>query len=247
MPRLLLFLPLFLTACIEPGPPPAAPDPAADSVFALLGRLDTTAVPSAFARLQRMQHAVETVFEVYDETGAVVGRASRTVRYTPTHDGIAARVLAADSTGALPPGGLDDRVANPFPGVLPAEPAFLAARTREHYRYTMAPDTVVDGRRLRVAEARLRPEAGAGEAVRYVRYLLAPDRDAVAGLTVERGLTSVLFDESSRASVRLASVHGALLPVHVETEATVDTPGAPLRRYRLTQRITADPDRTASE
>jgi hypothetical protein len=96
----------------------------------------------------------------------------------------------------------------------------------------------VDGRRLRVVEARLRPEAAEEQAVRRVRYLLAPSSDAVLGVEVARATTSALFDEADRAVVLLQpGPEGARVPLRAVVETTVDVPGAAPRRLRLTQEV----------
>lgn len=246
VPRVFVFVSvvvtvLVLAACAEPSSAPPPSDPASDSVFALLGRLDTSVVAGAFRALEEHPHRVTTWFEVRDGDGLLLGEASRTVERTPTQDGITLRVLRADSSGTLRDGAFAPRLVNPLPTLLPDDPAYLALQTREHYRYHMAPDTSIDGQRFRVVEVRLATPANDELAIRHARYLLAPDSEALRGVAVDRRLTSVLFDEANQAEVILRlGPDGRLVPWSVSTTAQVDTPGAAPQQYRLWHRIDVD-------
>lgn len=234
-PCLLAFVVCFpiLVACEDTGPPVAPPEGDAEAALLLLARLDRGAVAEAYARLDRYVHTAEVHLTVRE--GEAVTTTARTVARRPTADGVEERLVAAESTGAL--GGAWPerlRLANPLSALLPDEPAFLAPRAWEQYRYSLGPDTTVAGRRLRVVEARLRPEASGEQAVRRVRYFLAPASDAVLGVAVERASASVLFDETDRAVVFLQpGPDGARVPALTVVETTVDVAGAAPRRLRL--------------
>jgi hypothetical protein len=226
-----LCLPLLAACGGDPAPEVGAPE---DAAFALLAALDAGAVAEAYRRLDRYAYTVE--LRLTEENAEGRRQAVRRLARRRGPAGGATRVVASE--GDFDEEAWGASVADPLPRLLPDEPPFLAPQSREQYRYTVGPDTVVSGRRLRVVEARLRPEAAEEQALRRVRYFLAPGSYQVLGVEVERASTSALFDEAGRAAVYLLpGPGGAPVPALAVAETTVDVPGEPPRRLRLEQRF----------
>ncbi|MDX1421008.1 MAG: hypothetical protein R3181_13670, partial [Rubricoccaceae bacterium] len=225
---------LPIAACADPPAPP--PEEGDDEAFALLTRLDVSAIAEAYSRLDRYAYTAEVRLSAHDGAGARA--ASRTVERHPTDDGIAERLVSSEGDEAMAQGwDATVRLVDPLPALLPDEPAFLSARSREDYRYRLA-DTLLGGARHRVVEAVLRPEAGGEQVIRRARFLLAPRTDRILGAEVVRRSASVLYDETAEASVRLRpGPGGAFVLDSAVVETTVDVPGASPRRLRLAQRV----------
>ena len=247
MLRALLVLPLLLVACSDAGSPSASTgDPAADSAYALLGSLDVGAVAEAYARLDRLPHTVEIQLETLDTAGQATASGSRTLRFTPTADGLEQTDMSVDTSGAAPGGGTwNERLsaANPLPRILPDDPAFLDPRVRDKYTYSARKDTTHEGQPRRIVEARLRDDAGGEQALRLARYTLDAN-GAILSVDAERLSTSALLDETSRVQVHLMPGPGGHpIPRRAVAETLVDVPGSAPLRLRLTQRFRLQDDR----
>ena len=232
MRALRLLLPLvgllLLSACGDASPQTAGANE--EAAFALLSSLDAGAVTEAYQRLDGYAYTVEV--RLTEEHAGERRQAQRRLTRRPTPDGVATRVVAVE--GAWGEEAWGDGAFNPLPPLLPDEPAFLTPQSREQYRYTVRPDTTIRGRRLRVVEARLRPEAGDEQAIRRARFLIDPRSDAVLGVEVDRASASALFDETGHAAVYLRpGPDDAPVPAHAVAETMVDVSGAPPRRLRL--------------
>ena len=212
----------------------AAPSgPVAGTPDALVGRLGSAALAASFARLAAVPYDARVVVEELDETSRRVGRFERTLRHTP---GQPDRLLATRGSGTLADtSGLDPaRLAlkDPMPSVLPDVPAYLAPSTLEQYA-------------VRVGRA-----AGAVRAVEVAhtadteqpveRVLAAVDTSTgdVLRMTVARQSRSAIYDEATRAEVRLRPAPGGALPVAVETTSIVSSPLSGTRTYRVAWRVT---------
>ena len=216
-----------------------------DSVLALLGRMQRTAFDSAFARLDAYTVTRRVRTDQLDTTGAVTASATRTIAYVPGGTGTLRR---ADSTGTFQRGGLLSGIAPPqTPRARPTnlstqaladQPAYLAPRTQEAYRYALRPGSLPGGTPVLVVEAKARAHGrGAEQGIRYARLTLDRASLQLVGLTVVRNSRILLFEEQSRLTLRLHPVDvgpgpAAWLPRRTRMHARVDVPFRPPRQFR---------------
>lgn len=183
-----------------------------DSALALLTAMKRVAFDSAFARLDEYAVTRHVRTEQLDTTGATTGFRTLTLRYAPGVE--AGTIQRADSAGSFQKGGLlsgitpgQRRAATPpnlAAQALPDQPAYLAPRTREAYRYALRPDTLLDGTPAYVIEAKARSgQRGGEQGVRYARLTVDRISLELVGLTVARASRILLFRENSLVTVRL--------------------------------------------
>lgn len=218
-----------------------------DSVLALLDRMQRTAFDSAFARLDAYAVTRRVRTDQLDTTGAVTASGTRTIAYAPGSG--AGTLRRADSTGTFRRGGLLSGIASPQaprarpPNVatqaLADQPAYLAPRTQEAYRYALRPASLQDGTPTLVVEAkaRARRASGADQGIRYARLTLDRASLQLVGLTVVRNSRILLFEEQSRLTLRLRPVDvgpgpAVWLPRRTRMHARVDVPFRPPRQFR---------------
>lgn len=234
-----LFFVFSVIGCGDAAPP-AEPDPADDGVFELLARLSPGDVDDAYVRLDGFAYTAQFSLAELDANDRVTASTSRTVRRHPTAEGVEETVLEADSSGTFVGSESVERllrVTNPLSAILPEEPAYLSARTRDRYAYEARADTTVSNEQLRVFQATLHSESADEQPVRYARYYLDAD-DAIVGVDALRITTSALFSETSRVKVWLQRFSdGTLLPLMAVSETTILTPGKQPKRLRLTHSV----------
>ena len=227
---------LSVAAC---APPAEAPAPAALSgpvdgtSAALAARLGPGAVASAFERLGAVAYDARVVVQELDESSRPVGRFERTVRHAP---GAPDRFLASRATGTLADtSDLDPArlmLRDPIPSVLPDTPAYLAPSTRDQYVVR------VGQARGAVRGVEVSHLADTEQAVQRVVAVVDTASGAVLRMTVARSSRSAIYDEATRADVRLQNGPAGLIPAAVETTSIVSTPLGGIRTYRVTWRIT---------
>lgn len=228
----------LLAACESPAEQAAtvaaAPSgPVAGTPDALVGRLGSAALAASFARLAAVPYDARVVVEELDETSRRVGRFERTFRHTPGQPDL---LLGTRGSGTLADtSGLDPaRLAlkDPMPSVLPDVPAYLAPSTREQYavRVGRAAGAV---RAVEVAHT-----ADTEQAVERVVAAVDTASGDVLRMTVARQSRSAIYDEATRAEVRLRPAPGGALPVAVETTLIVSSPLSGTRTYRVAWRVT---------
>ena len=183
-----------------------------DSVLAVLSRMNRTAFDSAFAQLDDYAVSRHVRTEQMDTTGATTAYRSLTIRY-PSGSG-AGTVRRADSAGAFREGGLlsgitpaQQRTAKPAnlaAQALTDQPAYLAPRTQEAYRYALRRDSSLYGAPVFVVEAKARSgERGRDQDIRYARLTIDRRSHELVGLTTARSSRILLFRESSQLTIRL--------------------------------------------
>lgn len=227
----------LLAACDSPADRAAAAAPSgpvAGTPDALVGRLGSAALAASFARLAAVPYDARVVVEELDESSRPVGRFERTLRHAP---GQRDRLLAAVASGTLADtSGLEPlRVQDPMPSVLAGVPAYLAPSTREQYavRVGRAAGAV---RAVEVAHT-----ADTEQPVERVVAAVDTSTGDVLRMTVARQSRSAIYDEATRAEVRLRPAPGGALPAAVETTSIVSSPLSGLRTYRVAWRITPRP------
>ncbi|MCS4116639.1 hypothetical protein [Salinibacter ruber] len=219
-----------------------ATDTPRDSALAVLARLDRTAFDSAFARLDAYAVTRDVRTEQLDTTGATTAYRTRTLRYPPgTGPGTIQR---ADSAGRFQGGGFLARLTpsqspRARPGnlagqALADQPAYLAPRTQEAYRYALRRDSLLDGTPTHVVEAKVRSgERGADRSIRYARLTVDRASHELVGLTTTRASRILLFRERSQITLRLRRAPDETWVPHLtRVRAVVDVPLRAPRQFR---------------
>ncbi len=221
-----------------------ATDVSRDSVLAVLTRLNRTAFDSAFARLDAYAVTRHVRTEQLDTTGTITARRTRTLRYPPGPD--PGTVQRADSAGQFRAGGLlaglsptpsrRTRPNNLAEQALSDQPAYLAPRTQEAYRYALRRDSLLDGTPTHVVEAKARSgERGADRSIRYARLTIDRASHELVGLSTTRASQILLFREQSQITLRLRRAPDeAWVPHLARTRAVVDVPLRAPRQFRTT-------------
>jgi len=167
-----------------------------------------------------------------------------TLRYAP--DSGAGTVQRADSAGRFRAGGLLSsltpsqepraRPGNLATQALPDQPAYLAPRTQEAYRYALRRDSLRDGTAAYVVEAKARvDERGDDQGIRYARLTIARPSRELVGLTTTRASQILLFRENSQMTLRLRRApdrRRGWVPHHTHVRALVDVPLRAPRQFR---------------
>lgn len=235
----------LLAACASPADRAAATaaapsGPVAGTPDALVGRLGSAALAASFARLAAVPYDARVVVEELDASSRAVGRFERTLRHAP---GQRDRLVTTVASGTLADtAGLDParlRVQDPMPSVLADVPAYLAPSTREQYavRIGRAAGAV---RAVEVAHT-----ADTEQPVERVVAAVDTATGDVLQMAVARQSRSAIYDEATRAEVRLRRGPGGALPAAVETTSIVSSPLSGIRTYRIAWRIT--PQRVAPQ
>jgi hypothetical protein len=213
-----------------------------DSVLAVLSRLNRTAFDSAFARIDAYAVTRRVRTEQMDTTGATTAHRTLTLRY-PARE-MPGTIQRADSAGTFREGGLlssitpaqrrTARPANLSLQALADQPAYLAPRTQEAYRYALRRDSLLDGTPVFVVYAKKRSdERGADQDVQYARLTVRRASHELVGLTTARSSRILLFRESSQLTIRLRSApNDEWVPHLARFRALVDVPFRTARQFR---------------
>jgi hypothetical protein len=243
---LFLLVPLF-AACGGSEPAPLSHDEVAvrDSALTLLSNADTDTLGDAFERLDAFRYRIVTQTEQLGD-GASVAQRTITAEVTPTADGPRADIVETDSSGAFDYGRFsvlasDGPVSplateNPAPLVLPEDPAYLDPRGREAFTFGFAPDTVLSGQRVQIVTVDAR--AGADDQpLRSARLYLHSTTGAVVGVRLQRRTESLVFSESSDATILLQpGPAGGWLPRLTRVETEVNALFSDAHRFRIARR-----------
>lgn len=222
----------------------AATEAPRDSVLALLDGMHRSAFDSSFAHLDEMAVTRHVRTEQLDTTGATTAYRTLTLRYEPGRQ--TGTVRRADSAGSFRDGGIlssitpaerrASKTANLAEQALPDQPAYLAPRTQEAYRYALRRDSLLDGTPTYVVEAKARTTGrGPEQDIRYARLTIDRASNELVGLTATRASRILLFRENSLLTFRLyrPSVSTQTwVPRLTRFRALVDVPFRPARQYR---------------
>lgn len=213
-----------------------------DSVLAVLARMDRAAFDTAFARLEAYGVTRHERTERLDTTGTTTAYRTLTLRYAPGSD--PGTVQQADSAGQFRGGGLLSsltpaserraRPANLAAQALADQPAYLAPRTQEAYRYALRHDSLRDGTAAYVVEAKARlDERGDDQSIRYARLTIARPTHELVGLTTTRTSQILLFREHSQTTLHLRRAPDETwVPHQTRVRAVVDVPLRTPRQFR---------------
>lgn len=183
-----------------------------DSVLAVLARMNRTAFDSAFATLEAYALTRHVRTEQMDTTGTTTAYRSLTLRHSPNQSH--GTIQRADSAGTFRDGGLLSGITpaqqrrstppNLAAQTLPDQPAYLAPRTQEAYRYALCRDTLLDDTPVVVVEATARADdRGQDQGIRYARLTIDRSSHELVGLTTIRTNRILLFRENSQITIRL--------------------------------------------
>ena len=220
----------------------ATTEVARDSVLAVLTHMNRTAFDFAFAQLDAYAVTRHVRTEQLDTVGVATAFHERTLRYPPgTSDGI---VQHADSAGSFREGGVFSsitpaqqptaRPADLAAQALADQPAYLAPRTQEAYRYALRRDTLLNDTPVFVVEAKVRrDERGEDQGIQYARLTIDRLSHELVGLTTVRTSRILLFRENSQITIRLRSApDGEWVPHLTRFRAVVDVPFRTPRQFR---------------
>ncbi len=236
---------LLAAGCADPSSSSALPTPeeeaAADSVLALLERLDDTPLRSAFEGLANHAHTQRARTAQFDADGALLASSEREVQY----DEQGARAIRSESSGTFDFGYLrrfassDENIeesalaASGFlEHIILNDPPYASARNREAWRYAFAPDSMLSAGPVRVVQITARPGFDASRSIRQVRLYLDRTSDRLAGLYVERTHTALWFREESVFFLSAASLaSGTWVPDRTRFETRVKLLLRPAQRF----------------
>lgn len=235
---------LFLAAgCADQNPPPLMPEElaAADSITALLERIDETALRSVFQSVSTRAHTQRIRTGQFDEDGTLLASREQEVR----HDAEGARTIHSESSGTFDFGYLRRFVSTDDPEeagfaasdlaeyIVPEDPPYAVARNREAWRYEFAPDSMLSAGPVRVIRITARPGFEVSRSIRHVRLYLDRMSDRLVGIYIERVHAALWFREESAfflSTVRLPS--GTWAPDHTRFETRIKLLLRPAQRFR---------------
>mgnify|MGYP006280850261 CR=1 FL=1 len=196
---------------------------------------------TAFSRLADFSFTRYVRTAQFAPDGRRTAFAERVDRYVRT-DGLQRRTLRRDSTGTFSFDAFDQFAPTPtdsLPRNLPSylisdEPAYIAPRTREAYRYRTYADTLMPGTPVHVVEVRAQPdERGHEVGIRHARLYIDPASQQLVGLYLVRAERAALFREDSRFFVSLRpGPDGGWLPFVTRFHARVDVPMRDPQEFR---------------
>ena len=234
------------SGCADRKPPPAPLTPeesaAADSIVALLERIDETALRSAFRSVSTRAHTKRIRTGQFEEDGTLLASREQEVR----HDAEGTRTIRSESSGTFDFGYLRRFVsadadlhaaglaAFDLPEyIIPEDPPYTVARNRETWRYEFAPDSVLFARPVRVVRITARPGFEASRSIRRVRLYLERASDRLVGIYIERVHAALWFREESALFLiadRLPS--GTWVPGNTRFETHIELLLRPAQRFR---------------
>ena len=213
-----------------------------DSALAVLAHMNRTAFDSSFAQLNAYAVTRHVRTEQLDTIGVTTAFHERTLRYPPGTSG--GTIQHADSAGSFREGGVFSsitpvrqptaRPADLAAQALADQPAYLAPRTQEAYRYALRRDTLVNDTPVFVVEAKVRQdERGEDQGIQYARLTIDRSSYELVGLTTVRASRTLLFRESSQITIRLhPAPDGTWMPHLTRFRAVVDVPLRTPRQFR---------------
>ncbi len=208
-------------------------DTARTQALDMLEAMQRDTLQMAFSRLADFSFTRYVHTAQFGPDGRRTGAVERVDRYERAN-GLNRRLLRRDSIGAFSfdafdrfaPTPTDSLPRNLSANLLPDEPAFLAPRTREAYRYRTYADTLMPGTPVEVVEVRAQPdERGHEVGIRHARLYLDPSSQQLVGLYLVRAERAALFREDSRFFVSLRpGPRGGWLPFVTRFHAQVSVP-----------------------
>lgn len=213
-----------------------------DSALSVLTAMERAAFDSAFVQLDEFAMTRYVRTEQLDTTGTATALHTHTLRYPSGTE--AGTIRRRDTVGQFQSGGIlssitppqdpTERPANLAAQALPDQPAYLAPRTREAYRYALRSDSLLDGTPTFVVEAKARTDdRGRDQGIRYARLIIDRTSNELVGLSVVRANQILLFRENSQLTIRLRTASdGTWVPHLTRVRAVVSVPLRSSRQFR---------------
>ena len=203
-----------------------------DSALAVLQRMRRTTFDSAYVRMRDYAFMRHQRTSHLTPSGAIAARHTRILRYAP--EDAQPTVVQSDSVGTFPQptlstfgpsADLDPVPANVATAAVPADAAYRSPRTQEAFRYGLRADTL-DGVPVHALTVQPTPDAaGAEQATRYARLLIARDTNQLLAATTLRRTQVLLFYEESRLRLHLRQTSdGTWVPHLAHFHTVVDLP-----------------------
>ena len=122
--------------------------------------------------------------------------------------------------------------------LIPEDPPYLSARSRENFIYNTAPDTLINGFRADVLEIRAIPDA-TEQPTKYARLYYDPQSYVVMALHQEHTSPALVFRESTSLYVQVRpGPDGRWLPDTTSVSTRIRLPLTKARHFRTTSRFT---------
>ena len=230
----LSILALLVMACgteatQEPGSPPQAGEPGTNA-FARLGRLDATALHTAFRNLDRVPHLRRVETEQLEDN-ALLARREYLLRVQPGQD--APTVVEVDSMGAFQFGFLAPFVSSTptfttRPDlqalIVPEDPPYLDPRNHDAFLYDVGPDTVLWGTPVQRISVVAAPGEGDDQAIRRA-HLFVDATNRLIAYRVMRQNEALFFKEESEGFVAIRPMQDSTwVPAAVRTDTRLRVP-----------------------
>lgn len=209
---------------------------AADSLFAYVHAIDDEPLVDAFSILTEGTYTRYVRTEQFDGEGYRLAFRERIARVRP--DG--STLIARDSSGAFDYGYLrrftSDEIdvtdpANIAELVVPDDPEYLSARSREVYTYASETSTLPPLGEVRVVEIEARPNEDA--AIRRATLYVQPETKRLVAMRLQRSESAIWFRELSDLFVSIRpNASGGWLPHQVRIETALRMPLRPVQRFR---------------
>jgi len=230
----------LLVACGEGSPPSPADQRAPDDREAVLGMLDSLSTDTFTEAFQALEGAVHRRYvrtEQWAPGPRIIRRSTALYEHTPPDKRTLVQIV--DSLGTFAPDRMPgflsggDRPLEVLPSfVLPEDPAYLEARHREAFTYTMRPDTTWLGHPLRVMDITARPGVGDDQAIREVRFYVHAESGELTKLFLQRQDQGLLFGEHTTLDVSIRPHGEAWVPALLRAHTNVGTLLRPTQVFR---------------
>lgn len=226
-----------------------------DSAFSFISDIDQEAFNRAFSELPRRNYIRYTRTDQFDEEEYLIAFEERVTRHQGPPNNRSFLTLEYDSAGSFDYGYFHRFVSQKVDSsdpinlaqyVIPEDPAYLSARSRDAYTYRSLPDTMMWDMAARVIEVRARPEEGNGHSIRRVRLYVDRGTKRLIAIYLERIDLAIWYREESQFYVHIRPTpNGSWVPYNTRFETKIGVPFRPTQRFRTVSTYYAYAERTS--